>query len=192
MATGADYLGFQFAGADYLASAIRRGRLPGPAKRWGRIPGPNFRQKAGQITWAGRLPGPRPKAGQNTCLHVFRSVATQAPNRTKPVRGVFLRAAWPGMTNGRGKGRRGPGSAAYANERRDKNGLLYRDKARARTVKEQPDTGRSARRSQIESLKDDTYILCSGPSIGTMKRLPWQGDLLRRPARYPMDGRARP
>ena len=109
LATGADYLGFQFAGADYLASAIRRGRLPGPAKRWGRIPGPNFRQKAGQITWAGRLPGPRPKAGQNTCLHVFRSVATQAPNRTKPVLGVFLRAAWPGMTNGRGKGRRGPG-----------------------------------------------------------------------------------
>ena len=121
LATGADYLGFQLSGADYLASAIRRGRLPGPAKRWGRIPGPNFRQKAGQITWAGRLPGPRPKAGQNTCLHVFRSVATQAPNRTKPVLGVFLRAAWPGMTNGRGKGRRGPGSAAYANERRDKN-----------------------------------------------------------------------
>ena len=102
LATGADYLGFQFAGPDYLASTIRRGRLPGPAKRWGRIPGPNFRQKAGQITWAGRLPGPRPKAGQTTCLHVFRSVATQAPNRTKPVLGVFLRAAWPGMTNGRG------------------------------------------------------------------------------------------
>ena len=55
-----------------------------------------------------------------------------------------------------------------------------------------PRAARSARRSQIESLKDDTYILCSGPSIGTMKRLPWQGDLLRRPARYPMDGRARP
>ena len=141
MATGADYLGFQFAWADYLASAIRRGRLPGPAKRWGRIPGPNFRQKAGQITWAGRLPWPRPKAGQNTCLHVFRSVATQAPNRTKPVRGVFLRAAWPGMTNGRGKGRRGPGSAAYANKRRDKNGLLYRDKARAGGVQPQHPSG---------------------------------------------------
>ena len=66
------------------------------------------------------------------------------------------------------------------------------DPAEERTVKEQPDTGRSARRSQIESLKDDTYILCSGPSIGNMKRLPWQGDLLRRPARCPMDGRARP
>ena len=90
LATGADYLGFQFAGADYLASAIRRGRLPGPAKRWGRIPGPNFRQKAGQITWAGRLPGPRPKAGQNTCLHVFRSVATRAPNRKNPCSASFF------------------------------------------------------------------------------------------------------
>ena len=90
LATGADYLGFQFAWADYLASAIRRGRLPGPAKRWGRIPGPNFRQKAGQITWAGRLPGPRPKAGQNTCLHVFRSVATQAPNRKNPCSASFF------------------------------------------------------------------------------------------------------
>ena len=88
-----------------------------------------------------RLPGPRPKAGQTTCLHVFRSVATQAPNRTKPVLGVFLRAAWPGMTNGRGKGRRGPGSAAYANERRDKNGLLYRDKARAGGVQPQHPSG---------------------------------------------------
>ena len=53
-------------------------------------------------------------------------------------------------------------------------------------------TVRSARRSQIESLTDDTYILCSGSSIGTMKRLPWHGDLLRRPVRYPMDGHARP
>ena len=59
----------------------------------------------------------------------------------KPVLGVFLRAAWPGMTNGRGKGRRGPGSAAYANKRRDKNGLLYRDKARAGGVQPQHPSG---------------------------------------------------
>ena len=120
----------QFGGADYL------GRPKGGAEYLGRI----FAKRRGRYL-GGQLPGPRPKAGQTTCLHVFRSVATQAPNRTKPVLGVFLRAAWPGMTNGRGKGRRGPGSAAYANERRDKNGLLYRDKARAGGVQPQHPSG---------------------------------------------------
>ena len=43
-----------------------------------------------------------------------------------------------------------------------------------RTVKERPDAGRSARRSQIESLADDAHILRLGPLVGLMKRLPWQ------------------
>ena len=70
--------------------------------------------------------------------------------------------------------------------------INWRQKSADRPVSGCSFTVRSARRSQIESLRDDTYILCSGSSIGTMKRLPWHGDLLRRPARYPMDGRARP
>ena len=70
--------------------------------------------------------------------------------------------------------------------------LSIRDRRADRPVSGCSFTVRSARRSQIESLRDDTYILCSGSSISTMKRLPWHGDLLRRPVRYPMDGHARP
>ena len=57
----------------------------------------------GQITWAAA------KSGAEYLFARIPICSYSGAQPQKPVLGVFLRAAWPGMTNGRGKGRRGPG-----------------------------------------------------------------------------------